>query len=72
MPPHSTHKLSIPCSTGDVAGLKELLAQEGASPDVKDEEGRTPLHFAAGYGEIECMEVRSGWVMLGDMARLHG
>ncbi|KAK2079474.1 hypothetical protein QBZ16_003166 [Prototheca wickerhamii] len=43
-------------SAGDVAGLKELLAQEGASPDVKDEEGRTPLHFAAGYGEIECME----------------
>ncbi len=32
-------------------GLKGLL-QEGADKDEKDEEGRTGLHFASGYGEV--------------------
>lgn len=47
------------CSAGDVEGLKAFLTKEGTSPDVKDEEGRTPLHFAAGYGELECIKARS-------------
>lgn len=44
-------------SAGSLDRLKELLAEDGANPDMKDEEGRTALHFAAGYGELECMEV---------------
>ncbi len=39
--------------TGDVELLKKLIS-EGANVDEADEEGRTALHFAAGYGEIEC------------------
>lgn len=35
--------------------LKELL-QGGADKDEKDDEGRTALHFACGYGEIACSE----------------
>ena len=40
--------------------LKELLAQEGVDVNEKDEEGRTALHFASGYNEIECMKVGRG------------
>lgn len=41
---------------GDEAGLEELL-KAGANKDEKDDEGRTALHFACGYGEIKCAEV---------------
>jgi len=41
------------CALGDVEALKELL-QGGANKDEKDDEGRTALHFACGYGEIAC------------------
>lgn len=41
--------------TGDVEALKELL-KAGADKDEKDEEGRTPLQFACGYGELACAE----------------
>lgn len=34
--------------------LKQLLEAEGVNVDEADEEGRTALHFACGYGEIEC------------------
>eukprot|EP00897_Mesotaenium_endlicherianum_P001498 jgi/Mesen1/1376/ME000013S00858 len=37
-------------STGDIEGLKAIL-KEGGDKDEKDTEGRTALHFAAGYGE---------------------
>ena len=40
---------------GDVDALKELL-QGGSDKDEKDDEGRTALHFACGYGEIACAE----------------
>jgi ankyrin repeat protein len=35
-------------------GLKILL-QEGADKDEKDDEGRTGLHFASGYGEVRIL-----------------
>lgn len=41
-------------SDGNVEKLKELLAQDGADVNESDEEGRTALHFACGYGEAEC------------------
>ena len=44
-------------SSGNAERLKELLAAEGAEADQRDEEGRTALHFAAGYGELECIKV---------------
>ena len=45
----------LPCA-GDEAALEELL-KGGADKDEKDEEGRTALHFACGYGELKCAEV---------------
>ena len=41
---------------GDEAGLEALLAG-GANQDEKDDEGRTALHFACGYGELACARV---------------
>lgn len=42
-------------SCGDVEGLRAMLGEEGAAVDERDEEQRTPLHFASGYGELDCM-----------------
>lgn len=36
--------------------LSELL-KNGANKDEQDDEGRTALHFACGYGELKCAEV---------------
>lgn len=44
-------------SEGDAAKLRELLTADGESKDVKDSEGRTALHFACGYGELDCVKV---------------
>jgi ankyrin repeat protein len=44
------------CPPGSVELLKRLVG-EGADVDAADEEGRTPLHFAAGYGEIDCVKI---------------
>lgn len=30
------------------------MIEQGANLDEVDEEGRTALHFACGYGELEC------------------
>ncbi len=40
---------------GDAAALKQLL-EDGADKDEQDEEGRTALHFACGYGEMACVD----------------
>jgi len=42
---------------GKLDKLKEALATEGANADFADEEGRTALHFASGYGDIEAMKL---------------
>lgn len=39
--------------------MRDLL-KNGANKDEQDEEGRTALHFACGYGELECAEVLLG------------
>uniref|UniRef100_A0A7N0VHR1 STI1/HOP DP domain-containing protein n=1 Tax=Kalanchoe fedtschenkoi TaxID=63787 RepID=A0A7N0VHR1_KALFE len=43
-------------SVGDVEGLKNELAA-GGDKDEEDSEGRTPLHFACGYGEVKCAQI---------------
>ena len=42
-------------AAGDAAALTQLL-EAGADKDEQDEEGRTALHFACGYGEMACVE----------------
>lgn len=44
-------------SAGDAETLKKLVAEKDAGIDDRDEEGRTALHFAAGYDEVECMKI---------------
>jgi ankyrin repeat protein len=44
-------------SAGEVEQLKQLIADKAAEVDDRDEEGRTALHFASGYGEVECMAI---------------
>ena len=43
-------------SAGDHDALTKLLGEPGTDVNAKDEEGRTALHFACGYGEIACAE----------------
>jgi hypothetical protein len=43
-------------STGDHEALAILLAAPACDVNAKDDEGRTALHFACGYGEIACAE----------------
>jgi hypothetical protein len=44
-------------SAGSVDRLKELIAEGAQGIDDRDEEGRTALHFASGYGEVACMTI---------------
>jgi Ankyrin repeats (many copies) len=44
-------------SAGEADNLKQLIAEKAAGVDDRDEEGRTALHFASGYGEVECMAI---------------
>lgn len=41
------------CARNDVAAVRTLLAA-GALPDLRDREGNTALHYAAGFGAQEC------------------
>lgn len=49
-----TPSMQIFATEGNVDALKELLKQD-VDIDDRDEEGRTGLHFACGYGELECL-----------------
>lgn len=44
-------------SEGDAAKLRKLLTEDSSTKDAKDSEGRTALHFACGYGELDCVKV---------------
>jgi hypothetical protein len=44
-------------SAGEADVLKQLVADNAAGIDERDAEGRTALHFASGYGELECMTI---------------
>jgi ankyrin repeat protein len=33
------------------------FTNQGADKDMKDEEGRTALHFACGYAELKCADI---------------
>jgi hypothetical protein len=57
--PHQQRACLPRAPAGDVELLKKLVA-EGADVDAADEEGRTALHFACGYGELDCAKAR-GW-----------
>ena len=46
---------SAQSGAGDATALKQLL-EDGADKDEQDEEGRTALHFACGYGEMACVD----------------
>ena len=56
-PQHQYNTHTTNTTTGDAAKLRELLDAEGVNVDAQDEEGRTALHFAAGYGELECAKL---------------
>lgn len=43
--------------------LRQLI-KDGAAKDEQDEEGRTALHFACGYGELDCAKVNHEDLML--------
>jgi ankyrin repeat protein len=43
-------------AAADVEGVKELL-RVGAPVDARDEGGRTALHAACGYADVELVEV---------------
>ncbi|XP_054275481.1 photoreceptor ankyrin repeat protein-like [Macrosteles quadrilineatus] len=47
--------LSYLASNGPVSLLESLLAMEGVDVNKPDNEGNTPLHFAAQAGQVECV-----------------
>lgn len=49
-------QLHFAAQDGDVAEVKRLL-KDGYQPNVFDELGKTPLHYAAARGQLEVMEV---------------
>ncbi|KAI8581990.1 hypothetical protein K450DRAFT_230264 [Umbelopsis ramanniana AG] len=47
--------LAIACKIGN-ARLTKLLIEVGANLEMKDEDGETPLYFAARNGHVDCIE----------------
>lgn len=42
--------------TGDLAGVKEYVEKDKMNVNMKGNNGRTPLHWAADYGQVEIMQ----------------
>lgn len=56
--PHDSWRqspLAIACKGGN-AKLTSLLIDVGANLEMKDEDGETPLYFAARNGHVDCVE----------------
>ncbi|CAM0142629.1 unnamed protein product [Umbelopsis sp. WA50703] len=56
--PHDSWRqspLAIACKSGNAA-LTSLLIEVGANLEMRDEDGETPLYFAARNGHLECVE----------------
>jgi ankyrin repeat protein len=51
---HETQNLLMFAAKGDIKNVEILLAQENINADIKDDVGRTPLHWAAqsGYSAV--------------------
>ncbi|CAG9463685.1 unnamed protein product [Pedinophyceae sp. YPF-701] len=49
--------LHAAASDGDAEALEKLLKEKDVDVNKRDEEGRTALHFACGYGEKKCAEL---------------
>lgn len=49
--------ISYMAGNGAAAMLELALSFEGADPNLPDNEGNTPLHFAAQAGQTECLNV---------------
>lgn len=64
--PRHLHKraagaLAAGTSMANAGGLREALEKGGLDPNVRDEEGKTMLHAAALYGDIDGMVVGSAF-----------
>jgi len=42
--------------TGDVQSVKDFINNKGLKAAMVDKNGRTPLHWAADFGQVEVME----------------
>lgn len=49
--------ISYMAGNGSALGLETCLALRGANPNLPDNEGNTPLHFAAQAGQTECLNI---------------
>jgi ankyrin repeat protein len=56
MPNNSGASMIKAAKSGDAAKVRELLTQDGALTAARDQDGSTPLHFAAWKGHVAVAE----------------
>jgi uncharacterized protein len=54
--PASAGEIHDACKTGDLSKVKALLARDPSLLQSKTEEGKTPLHMATGWGQVEIVK----------------